>query len=325
MLSYHVHKHGQPPPGIPHDPTIREGHTRCLRQARTPYVSPNPSQCLHWLNLNDCQRILDTLPSSFAGEQPVRNPGHMSCCTLEMRRCRHQGTFPQLVTHKSYPSWGQSSSSLNDYCLLENRVVLHGYGLKYPCTPISSAPFEGITGVLPPLAAHIVITHTRACLLRPTASALTQRLDLGGPVYSRMTSHQVQCSRDTCLGHDGVSSRLHSRPRGAAFRLSQPSVARTYHSAQHNLTLILVFLFWAVDAPKCDRGPGVVVRLSSLRKQAVVQPFAQIWIRLVSSETPRRAVALIVIHSNSSRFHESLFCHAGEYRATRRQFSDILG
>lgn len=145
-------------------------------------------------------------------------------------------------------------------------------------------------------------------------------------MYSRMTSHQVQWSRDTCLGHDGVSSRLHSRPRGAAFRLSQPSVARTYHSAQHNLASILVFLFWAVDAPKCDRGPGVAVRLSSLRKQAVVQPFAQFWIRLVSSETPRRAVALIVIHSNSSRFHESLlFCAAGDYHATRRQFSDILG
>lgn len=144
-------------------------------------------------------------------------------------------------------------------------------------------------------------------------------------MYSRVTSHQVQWSRDTCLGHYGVSSMLHSRPRGAAFRLSQPSVARTYHSGQHNLASILVFLFWAVDAPKCNNGLEVVVRLSSLRKQAIVQPFAQFWIRLISSETPRHAVALIIIHSNSSRFHESLICAAGDYHATSRQFSGTPG
>lgn len=179
-----------------------------------------------------------------------------------------------------------------------------------------------------PYCPHRHSTHSRVCLRRPSASALTRELDLGGPVYSRVTSHQVQWSRDTCLGHDGVSSMLHSRPRGAAFRLSQPSVARTYHSGQHNLASILVFLFWAVDAPKCNSGLEVVVRpvrLSSLRKQTIVQPFAQFWIRLISSETPRHAVALIIIHSNSSRFHESLFCAAGDYHATSRQFSETLG
>lgn len=110
-------------------------------------------------------------------------------------------------------------------------------------------------------------TRSRVCLFRPTALALTRKLGLGRVVYSRLTSHRVQWSRDVCLGHDGVSSRLHSRPRGAAFRLSKPSVARGYHSGERNVHSIFDFLFWAVDAPKCNTGLEVVVRLLSLRKQ----------------------------------------------------------
>lgn len=158
-------------------------------------------------------------------------------------------------------------------------------------------------------------TRPHVCLFRPTASALTRKLGLGRVVYSRLTSHRVQWSRDVCLGHDGVSSRLHSRPRGAASRLSKPSVARGYHSGQRNVHSNFDFLFWAVDAPKCDAGLEVVVRLWSLRKQATVQPFAQFWSWLVSSEAPRHPVALLIIHSNSSHFHESLFCAAGDCHA----------
>lgn len=102
----------------------------------------------------------------------------------------------------------------------------------------------------PPLSpTHIVIPHTCAC------PSLTNYLGTHPEVgprkihVSQLDKSPSSWSRDTCLGHDGVSSRLHSRPRGAAFRLCEPSVARGYHLGQRDVASILLFSFGLLTLP----------------------------------------------------------------------------
>lgn len=92
-------QHSQPQPASHANPRIREGNTRCLRQARTPNVSLDPAQFDSGWSSTPASGYLIPFPAHLRENKPVRDDDHMSWCTLNLRRCRHSGTFPQLVTH----------------------------------------------------------------------------------------------------------------------------------------------------------------------------------------------------------------------------------
>lgn len=193
--------------------------------------------------------------------------------TIKLRRCRHQGTFPQLVTHtRAIHHEASLRSPLNDYNFLT--CAARGYGLNCTYPPISSAPFHYITGLCS-FPQSPCRTPSR-CHLRPTASVLTRKLDLAMSVHPRSTSHQAQWSRDTAwvtmesaqgciLGH--VGQYLFS----FSLVLREPT---TWGTATW-----LRFPYFSfgplTQALKGDTCFKVVIILSSLRKQALVQPFAQ--------------------------------------------------
>lgn len=184
--------------------------------------------------------------------------------------------------------------------------------LPFPFTPISQSHF---TASLPSYLPSPSLVHSRACLFRPTASARPRKLDLGRSVYSRLTSREafglvisawvtMGSAQGCILGHVGQQFiSLGLVLRGSAVLDSATS-----------LLVWLSSLELLTRALKCDTHLKVVIRLSALCRHSILPPFAYRASRPVSSETPY-LTALLLFHSKTSLFHESLFCAVGNFHA----------
>lgn len=137
----------------------------------------------------------------------------------------------------------------------------------------TAVPSYNITGMLPSLAN--VVPPQR--VLSPT-----RRLDVhpGVDPWKVFILHNDESPcpwpRDTCLGHDGNSSRSHFQPRGAASLLSELVLRKLYRLVSATSLLSFELLPGAL---KCDAYPQPM-----LKRRLCAGALSS---RLVSSETLR--------------------------------------